>query len=252
MKQTFSAIIKRRSIELIRETKPSPLRASFLLFAVNSLVYLLIMFLTGYYDMIQETADAILAGRAVTYEEMYAMAEKYSSSGGTILAIILLLFVAIIGVGFKWYCFHVVRGEAPGARSIFDSFGSFFKIIRLSVVKGFLIYILLNLFILPGIIAMIRFSQAEYIMYEHPEYGAFQCLRESGHIMRGYKWEYFMLLMSFLAWFVIGFFVWLFVFPFPVLGLWVNIYWGLASALFHVHLMRAGLSGEDHRDSNVI
>ena len=239
-------------MELIRETKPSPIMASLLLFAVNSVIYMLIMFLTGYYDMIQDTADALLAGHILTYEEMYALAEKYSSSGGTLLTLALLLFVAIIGVGFKWHCLRIVRGDEPVVWSIFDSFGRFFKIIRLAVVKCLMIWFLLYLLIIPGIIAMIRFSQAEYIMYEHPEYGIFKCLSESSRIMRGYKREYFMLLLSFLAWFIIGFTIWLFVFPFPVFGIWTKIYWGLASALFHMHLTRAGLSTEKHRDSNVI
>lgn len=251
MKQSFSAIIKHRAIELIRETKPSPLITSLLLFAINSLVGLLNMFLTGYYDVAQDITASILKGHEVTAEEIYALLAQYTSMGGTILSVALTLCEAVIGVGFAWYCFRVARGEAPEAKSIFDGFGSFLKIIWLHIVMWFLIAVQFILFIVPGVIAIIRYSQAVYIMYEHPEYGVLRCLKESGRIMRGYKRKYFMLMLSFLGWIIIGYLFSLYI-PLPVLDIWINLYWGMAAALFHVHLIRAGLSGEDRRDSNII
>lgn len=251
MRQTLSAIIKGRSIELLRETKPSPLWASLLLFAVKSVVGLLITLLSGYYDVMQDAAELMRSGSEVTYGEIYALTEKYTTTGGTLLTIVLGICFAVIMVGFRWYCLRVARGETPEAKSVFDSFGKIGKIILLHIVMWFLIGVQFLLLIVPGVIAIIRYSQAVYIMCEHPEYGVLQCLRESGRMMRGYKREYFMLMLSFLGWALLGFVFSLYV-PFPVLGLWLEIYWGLSDALFHIHLIRAGLSGEEHRDPGII
>ncbi|NLB29755.1 MAG: DUF975 family protein [Clostridiales bacterium] len=221
------------------------------MFAISSIVSLLNMFLTGSYDVTQEMTAAVLAGREITTAEIYALTEQYTSAMGLVLAIALRLCATVVSVGFAWYCFRAARGEMPETRSIFDGFGSFFKIIWLHIIMSVLIAVQLLLFIVPGIIAAIRYSQATYIMYEHPEYSAWRCIKESGRIMRGYKKEYFFLLLSFLGWLLIGAMLSLYI-PVPVLDIWINIYWGLAAALFHVHLMRAELSGEKHRDSNII
>ena len=251
MNQSLSTVLKRRALELIRETKPSPLLVSLFLFAINSIVSLLTMYLSGYYDVAQTIMDLIFAGKEITSAEIFELTARHTSTGGTILVFALSLCVSVISVGFTWYCYRVVRGEKPEAKSIFDGFGSFFKIIRLQIATGFLVAVQLVLFIVPGIIASIRYSQAVYVMYEHPEYGVLQCIRESGRMMRGYKWEYFMLLLSFIGWVLVGALISTFI-PLAVLDIWINIYMGLATALFHVHLMRAGLSGEEHRDSSVI
>ena len=47
------------------------------------------------------------------------------------------------------------------------------------------------LFVIPGFIAYYRYRQAWYLKTEHPEWGAWRCLKESGRLMRGNKWRMF-------------------------------------------------------------
>lgn len=249
MNQSFSSGLKRGAIGFIRETKPSPLFASLLLFAVNSIVSWLNTFLTGSYYVAQDVTTAMLSGREVSWAQIYELAAGYSSFWGTVLSIALSLCVAVISAGFAWYCLRVVKGESPEARSVLDSFGRFLKIIWLNIVMGFLIAVQFILLIVPGVIATLRYSQAVYIMYEHPEYSVMQCIRESGRMMRGHKLQYFVLLLSFLGWWLLGYLFSLYI-PIPVLDIWISIYWGLAAALFHIYLIRVELSGEA-RDGEV-
>ena len=250
MYDSLPASLKRRAMELIRATKPSPLLASLFLFVITSVVSMLTMYLTGYYDVITSVTTSIFSGYEISTEQILALSEQYTSLGGTMLSVALSLCITVITTGFSWYCYRVARGETPEIKSIFDGFGSFFKIIRLSIAIGFLVIIQTLLLVVPGIIAAMRYSQAVYIMYEHPEYGVLDCISESKRMMTGHKGEYFILQLSFIGWVLVGAFVSMYI-PFPVLDIWINIYLGLATALYHVRLIRAELAGKDHIDADM-
>jgi len=79
-------------------------------------------------------------------------------------------------------------------------------------VKGFLLYLLYSvkiflwslLFIIPGLIAAFRYSQAFYLRVDHPEWTAGMCLKESSHLMMGNKGKYFGLQLSFIGWYMLA------------------------------------------------
>ncbi|WP_437833222.1 DUF975 family protein (plasmid) [Niallia taxi] len=54
-------------------------------------------------------------------------------------------------------------------------------------------------FVIPGIMKGISYSQAFYLLKDHPEYTIFEALGESRRRMHGYKWRYFMLNLSFIG-----------------------------------------------------
>ncbi|HOO29294.1 MAG TPA: DUF975 family protein [Lachnospiraceae bacterium] len=60
------------------------------------------------------------------------------------------------------------------------------------------------LFVIPGIIKAISYSQSFYILAEHPEMTASEALRESMEIMEGHKWKYVVLYLSFIGWVLLG------------------------------------------------
>ena len=57
---------------------------------------------------------------------------------------------------------------------------------------------------MPGIVAAYRYRQALYLLLDHPERSAWQCLRESSALMSGHKWELFVLDLSFIGWGIVG------------------------------------------------
>ena len=75
----------------------------------------------------------------------------------------------------------------------FSGFGYPFGCCWLRLMTGALIFLWTLLLIVPGIIAWYRYRQAWYLKTEHPEWGAMQCIRESGRMMRGCKWRAFCL-----------------------------------------------------------
>ena len=60
------------------------------------------------------------------------------------------------------------------------------------------------LFIIPGIVKAFAYSMAYYIKIDHPDYDWNACIKESMRIMRGHKWELFVLELSFIGWFIVG------------------------------------------------
>jgi len=60
------------------------------------------------------------------------------------------------------------------------------------------------LFIVPGIIAAISYSQAFKILADNPTKTPQRCMLESKFIMQGNKWKYAKLLISFAGWFLVA------------------------------------------------
>ena len=91
------------------------------------------------------------------------------------------------------------RDTHPG--HLFNGYGYYFKSFSLMIIKGVYIFLWSLLFIVPGIIAAFNYSQAYYILADHPEKSVFQCIRESKAIMAGNKARYFIMLLSFIGYY---------------------------------------------------
>lgn len=59
------------------------------------------------------------------------------------------------------------------------------------------------LFIVPGIIKSISYSQMFYLMAEDEDLDPGDAQKESMELMEGHKWEYFVLVLSFFAWYLL-------------------------------------------------
>ncbi|MBQ2639126.1 DUF975 family protein [Candidatus Saccharibacteria bacterium] len=59
------------------------------------------------------------------------------------------------------------------------------------------------LFVIPGIIKGISYSQMFYLMAEDKKMDAAEAQRKSMEMMEGHKWEYFMLNLSFILWYML-------------------------------------------------
>jgi uncharacterized membrane protein len=152
------------------------------------------------------------------------------------------LFAAIIGIGFMSYCLKVSRGQETNVRDLGDGFAHFFKFIWLSIVIGFFIVLWTLLFIIPGFIAMCRYSQAFFIMLDNPELSALECIRASKEMMRGHKLKYFVLELSFLGWELLGVAITYAIAIFanganiPLLSVWLSPYMYITLAFYYRRL----------------
>lgn len=149
--------------------------------------------------------------------------------------LLLRLVMSIISVGFTIFLLNTVRCTGACFGNLLDGFGFFWKIIVLTLLEGLFIALWSLLLIVPGIIAIYKYRMAVYILIDHPEYTAMQCIRESKAMMSGHKWELFELDLSFIGWWLlslipgIGYFV----------QIWTTPFFGLTYALYYEKLRGA-------------
>ena len=85
---------------------------------------------------------------------------------------------------------------------------SLFYVYRDNFLKSFLVVFLMFLFvslwtlllIIPGIIMAYAYSMAVYVANDNPELSAMDAIRKSRELMRGHKWDLFVLDLSFIGW----------------------------------------------------
>lgn len=80
------------------------------------------------------------------------------------------------------------------------------------LVSSFLTYLLFILFILlwtllliiPGIIASLRYAMTFYILNDEPDIKPLQAIKRSSEMMKGHKWDFFKLHLSFIGWYLLA------------------------------------------------
>lgn len=87
---------------------------------------------------------------------------------------------------------------------VFEGFGSFGKAFILQLLITIKVFLWALLFFFPGIIAAYRYSQAFFVMADHPEYTASECIEESKRLMCGNKWKLFCVQQSFIGWIILA------------------------------------------------
>lgn len=86
------------------------------------------------------------------------------------------------------------------------------------------------LFVIPGIVKALAYSQVYYILCDHPEYTGREAIDASQEMMRGHKRELFVLQLSFFGWFLLSFLT------FGLLLLYVKPYYQAALTEFYRYL----------------
>ena len=170
---------------------------------------------------------------------------SYFRPFGALLAFIIAILVPIVGFGFQKYCLKTTRGGGGDFRMLFDGFNQFGKVFLLNLAIGFFTFLWSCLFIIPGIIAAYRYSQAFYILMDNPEMGVMDCIRKSKELMRDNKLDLFLLQLSFIGWSLLETFVTFIMsytvqlpFTIPIVTFWLTPYMGMSMACYYNHLIR--------------
>jgi uncharacterized membrane protein len=110
-------------------------------------------------------------------------------------------------LGWSSFFLHLCRSKKANIDLLFSYFTSWHRYIR-GVVSYVLplIYLLLwsLLFLIPGIIKSFSYAMTNYILIDHPELSVNQSITKSRKMMNGHKWKLFVLLLSFIGWFLLS------------------------------------------------
>lgn len=103
-------------------------------------------------------------------------------------------------LGTIYVYIDLVGNKEVKATRVFDGFNSYGRAILLALLQGVFTFLWALLLIVPGIIKAISYSQGMYLIATHPEMSASEAMNESKRMMQGHKWEYFVLILSFIWW----------------------------------------------------
>jgi len=108
----------------------------------------------------------------------------------------LILVSSPIAMGALWLFLDLYDGVEVELRHVFDIFRDYSRVVTAVFWKRLFIVGWMLLFLIPGIFAMIRYSQMEFLMKDDPMMTGQDAIRKSKEMMRGNKARYFILYLS--------------------------------------------------------
>ena len=132
-----------------------------------------------------------------------------------------------VEMGYAGFNIDIIDNKKPRLSRLFTSFRYFGKALLANLIRQIFISLWSLLFIIPGIIAMYRYSMVPFILADHPEFTAKDALEYSKIIMIGNKWRLFCLMFSFFGWNILC------LLTLGIMNLWICPYKHAAIAAFY-------------------
>ncbi len=98
----------------------------------------------------------------------------------------------------------LAKGVKPAVSDTFAGFDDFFTGFKVTALTGIFTFLWSLLFVIPGIIKSFAYSQAMYIVAENPGISSTEAIKKSEKMMEGHKMDYFVLVLSFYGWMLLG------------------------------------------------
>ncbi len=117
---------------------------------------------------------------------------------------VLDLFRGIVAAGLSLFAMNTLRKKEASLWNLLDGFGRFLPLLILLLLMRFLLSFWFSLLVIPAVFAWYRYRLAVYLLIDNPQLNPFQCILLSGRMMRGKKWEMFLLDLSFLGWWLLA------------------------------------------------
>ena len=129
---------------------------------------------------------------------------------GIILSVSAITFVGpfiLLGplyLGLSMFSIEVVRTSNGKFETGFKGFKQFGTAFIAFLLMTLFTSLWALLFIFPAYIAIFSYSMTFYIIADNPSISGSEAIKKSKEMMKGHKWELFVLLFSFFWWYVLG------------------------------------------------
>ena len=121
-----------------------------------------------------------------------------------VLVLVNIILTPMAECGASNICLRLYDEEDVGFKSALYGFNYFIKAIGLFLWQALFTALWSMLFIIPGIIAALRYSQSFFIFVENPEKSIRGCVNESKLLMDGNLMKYFKLSLSYIGWIILA------------------------------------------------
>ena len=126
-----------------------------------------------------------------------------AGSGFPIIGVVLsFILSSAISLSLIYIHFRIAADPSyrPRVGDLFNGFSNFWPFLKAMLLSSLYVFLWSLLFLIPGIIKALAYSQVPYIVAENPNMPVRDALRLSERMMMGRKWEYFVLNLSFMGW----------------------------------------------------
>ena len=120
-----------------------------------------------------------------------------------VITLMLNVVSTLISYGYTFYCLKASRGEQVGFYDLLAGFERPGRIIWATVLIGIKTMLWSFLFVIPGILAALSYSQTYRVLIDDPNISASDAIAVSRDMMRGNRMDYFFLELSFFGWFLL-------------------------------------------------
>lgn len=117
----------------------------------------------------------------------------------------MILFSGVFKLSECLYALTYIRNRKADYRALGESLSYYIKALIVFIIQVLLISFWTFLFIVPGIIAALNFSQAFYILADDPDKKASEVLMESKMMMYGNRMSYIRLLLCYVPYYLIAY-----------------------------------------------
>ncbi|MCQ2555447.1 MAG: DUF975 family protein [Clostridia bacterium] len=156
------------------------------------------------YYILSSLIPAVLDSYFFYTETIEVAGEQFAFNVGKFSGIYDVVLSGAFQLGFVVFFLSFLRTRVVRYSNLFEGFNHFVKALALYILYSLIVALWSLLFIIPGIVAIFKYSQAFYILADHPEYSPWECLNESKRLMYGNKEHLFMFEFSYIGWMFIG------------------------------------------------
>lgn len=183
----------------------------------------LVVFLVGLIiAIVDAVANAIFPGTKTMIMEGF-----YVTQASWIASLIVFFATTFLQLGSTSYFLKIARGEEAEISELFSKGNLLLKVFVSALIAGIIVGFGFVLLIIPGIILLLGYVMMRYVYLDNPEIGIIEALKKSREMMKGHKWQYFCLCLSFIGW------VLLIPLTFGILYFWLAPYMAVAQANFY-------------------
>lgn len=177
-------------------------------------------------------AKQMLAGNWGLVIAVFCVSSAITTAAASIQGIGSLLVAGPVGVGVCGIYMALAEGRKPEFVEMFNGFRNFVNCFIAGLLNGILVLLFSLLLVVPGIIKALAYSQAYYILNDHPEMDGWSALKASEQMMNGHKMELFSLIVSFIPWMLLCVFVFPVLFVAPYMSATMTEYYKRLSAQY--------------------
>ena len=130
-------------------------------------------------------------------------------------------------LGWAAFFLSISRKQDAQLAQLFEGFQRFTQALVAYLLIILFVLLWSILLVIPGVVALLSYSQTFFILSENPPMSGSEAIRQSKTLMRGNRWKLFFLFWRFFGWFLLG------ILSFGIGFLWITPYMQTSLARFY-------------------